>query len=602
MFIGYNMEAKNDFLFEVSYEVCNKVGGIYAVLDSKAARMVEVYGDNYIAVGPYYPEKATIEAVKQKPPQCFEKIFNSLEKEGIVCHYAKWSIQGKPNVILIEFKSTLENANEIKKALWEKYGIDSFGSGFDFDEPVAWSTAAGIVIEKLLACLNNKKVVVHCHEWLAGGTLLYLKDKVPTVFMTHATMLGRTIAGSGEELYEEINNNLEKNIPIDPKRAYKYGIQAKHNMEKACAENATVFATTSEITSKEAGYILGKKPDIILPNGLDIERFPTMEEFALFHRKYREKIKNFLNAYFSPYHKVNLWDCMILFTSGRYEFRNKGYDVFIDALGRLNEKMKKNNINHNVFVFFFVPRGDTVENIDIMENIGLFDDIEEFVDDEIPWIREMTVNCIINGKKPKINDIFRESFLEESKKKMAAFRRNGNPPLSALAFNGNDLILDAFKKNGLLNRKDDKVKVIFYPSYVSTTDRLLGLNYEEVVQGSHIGVFPSYYEPWGYTPLECAANGVLSITSDLAGFGIFIKQNSDQTKKPGIRVLDRDGKDYKGITENLAEMLWETVTMSRKERIPKKAQAKDMASLADWKIMVNNYIESHNMALERFKK
>jgi glycogen synthase len=596
------MEPQADILLEVSYEACNKVGGIYAVLESKAAKMVEAYGNNYIVIGPYYPDKATIESVKQKPPEVFEKVFESLEKEGIRCHYVKWMIQGRPNAILIEFDGTLRKINEIKGKLWESYKIDSMGSGFDFDEPLAWSTAAGILIERLLPAFADKRVVAQFHEWLTGGALLHLRGKVPTVFMTHATILGRTIAGSGENLYEEIDYSMRNNVPMDPRRPYNYGIQSKHQMEKACAENANVFATTSEITSKEAAYVLGKKPDIILPNGLDIERFPTMEEFALLHRKYREKIKNFLNAYFNSYYRTDLWDSMVFFTSGRYEFRNKGYDVFIDALGRLNSRMKKENVKHNVFVFFFVPRGGTRENIEIMESIRLFDDIKDFVKDEMPWIEEMTMNSIIKDKAPKTDSVFRKEFLDECKRKIAAFKRKGTPPLSAMIFDGDDSIIDAFKRNGLLNRQEDKVKVIFYPSYLSSTDRLLGLDYNQIVQGSHLGVFPSYYEPWGYTPLECAANGVLSITSDLAGFGIFIKQNSDQSKNPGIMVLDRDGKPYERIVESLYDKLWYVVSLSRGERIPKKAQAKDLASLADWKILIDNYIQSENMAIEKFEK
>jgi glycogen(starch) synthase len=596
------MENKANALFEVSFEVCNKVGGIYAVLESKAARMVEIYGNNYFAIGPYYPEKATLETVKQKPPEFFEKAFSMLENNGIKCHYGKWLIQGRPNVILIEFGDVLKRVNDIKKELWEKYKVDSLGSGFDFDEPIAWSTAVGMLIEKLLPYFENKGVVVQCHEWLAGGALLYLKNKVPTVFTTHATMLGRTIAGGGEDLYKEISYAMGNNISLDPKRPYKYGIQAKHLMEKACAENADIFSTTSEITSKEATYILGKRPDAILPNGLDIERYPTMEEFALLHRKYREKIKQFLNAYFNPFYKTELWDAMIFFTSGRYEFRNKGYDVFIDALGKLNEKMKKENTKHNVFAFFFVPRGETRENIELMESIRLFDDMRVFVNDEMPWIEETTLNSIAEGRMPKMDSVFRKEFLEECRRKIAAFKKKGTPPLSALNIEGGDSILNAFTKNNLLNREGDKVKVIFYPSYLSTTDRLLGLDYSQLVQGSHLGVFPSYYEPWGYTPLECAANGVLSVTSDLAGFGIFINQNSDQSKKPGIMVLERDGKAYDEIVQKLYDMLWYVVSLNRNERIPKKAQAKDLASLADWKILVNNYIQSHNMALERFRR
>ncbi len=596
------MEIRADVLFEVAFEVCNKVGGIYAVLESKAARMVELYKRNYFAVGPYYPERAILETIKQKPPTYCEKIFSDLNKNGIKCHYVKWLVEGKPNVILVEFDNLLENVNDIKTELWKKYKIDSWETGFDFNEPIVWSTAVGMLIEKLIPCFENKKIVAHFHEWLSGAALLYLKDKIPTVFTTHATMLGRTIAGWGEDLYKEVDDAIYNNIPLDPKRAYKYGVQAKHQMEKACAENCTVFTTTSEITSKEATYILGKGHDIIVPNGLDIERFPTMEEFALLHRKYREKIKHFLSAYFNPYYKTNLWDAMIFFTAGRYEFRNKGYDIFIEALGKLNERMKKEKIKKNVFVFFFVPRGDIRENIDLMESTQLYDDMRETVDDELPWIEEMTLDSLAKGKMPKMKVIFRKEFLEECKRKIAAFKKNGSPPFSAYIVDEDDLIVNAFKKNKLLNKINDKVKVIFYPSYLSTTDRLLSLNYEQAVQGSHLGVFPSYYEPWGYTPLECAANGVLAITSDFAGFGIFIKQNSDQSKKPGIMVLERDNKTNEEVVERLYEMLWNVATMTRKERVPKKAQAKDLASLADWKNLIKNYAQAHNMALERFKK
>ena len=595
------MEPRSEVLFEVSFETCNKVGGIYAVLESKAKRMVELYKDNYFLIGPYYPEKAVTEYLKQNPPNFCEKVFSELKDKGINCYFGKWLIQGKPNVILIDFKEILKNVNQIKWELWRDYKIDSLGSGFDFDEPVAWSTACGIVIDKMLPCFKNKNIVGQFHEWLSGAALLHLHKKIPTVFTSHATTLGRAIASWGEDLYSEVNESLKKRIVIDPKRPYKYGVQAKHLMEKACANYASVFSTVSEITSKEAEYILGKKPDIILPNGLDMERFPTMEEFALLHRKYKEKMKNFFNAYFNPYYETNMWDAMIFFTSGRYEFRNKGFDIFIEALGKLNEKMKKEGIKKNVFTLFSVPKDNVKENIELLESIKLYNDMKEKVSDELPWIEEMALDSIVKGKMPKASVIFRKEFLQECRKKFSSFKKEGNPPFSAYITDENDLIINAFKKNNLLNRHEDKVKVILYPTYLSTTDRLLGLNYEQVIQGSHLGVFPSYYEPWGYTPLEFAANGVMSITTDLAGFGIFIKQHSNQNELPGIMVLERENKTHEDIVKQLYEMLWSIATMSRNDRIPKKAQAKSLASLADWKILIKNYIQAHNMALEKFK-
>jgi glycogen(starch) synthase len=594
------MEPRSEFLFEVSFETCNKVGGIYAVLESKAKRMVELYKDNYFLVGPYYPEKAVTEYLKQNPPNFCEKIFSELKEKGITCHFGKWLIQGKPNVILVEFNEILKNVNQIKWELWRDYKIDSLGTGFDFDEPVAWSTASGIVIEKLLPYLKDKRVIGQFHEWLSGAALLHLHKKIPTVFTTHATTLGRTIAGWGEDLYSEVDDALKKGVTVDPKRPYKYGVQAKHLMEKACVNNASVFSTVSEITAKEAMYVFGKKPDITLPNGLDIERFPTMEEFALLHRKYLGKMKHFFSAYFNPYYETNLLDAMVFFTSGRYEMRNKGYDVFIEALGRLNERMKRELIKRNVFVLFYVPKDNVKENVELMESIKLYDDIKEKVSDELPWMEEMILDSIVKGKIPKTSVIFRKEFLQECKKKFSSFKREGIPPFSAYITDENDLIINTFKKNNLLNKHEDKVKVILYPTYLSTTDRLLGLNYEQAIQGSHLGVFPSYYEPWGYTPLECAANGVMSITTDMAGFGIFIKQHSNQNEFPGILVLERENKTHDEIVKKLYDMLWTVVTISRNERVPKKAQAKYLASLADWKILIKNYVKVHNMALEKF--
>ena len=263
--------------------------------------------------------------------------------------------------------------------------------------------------------------------------------------------------------------------------------------------------------------------------------------------------------------------------------------------------MKKEGIKKNVFVLFCIPKDNVKENVELIQSIKLYDDIKEKVSDELPWIEEMILDSVVKGKTPKESLIFRKEFLQEAKKKFLSFKKEGNPPLSAFIVDENDNIISDFKKNNLLNRQEDKVKVIFYPSYLSSTDRLLGLNYEQVTQGSHLGVFPSYYEPWGYTPLEFAANGVMSITSDLSGFGVFIKERSNQKEIQGIMVLERENKTHEDIVKQLYEMLWSITTMPRNERIPKKAQAKSLASLADWKILIKNYIQAHNMALEKFK-
>jgi len=593
------MMTKTDVVFEVSFEVCNKVGGIYNVIKSKAAQMMKKY-KNYYAIGPYYPDKAAKETIKQEPPDFIQNVFSKLEARGIKCYYGTWMIKGKPKVILVDPNALMGKVDDIKTELWEKYQVDSLEASHDFDEPVAWSRAVGILLEQLVPFFKQRKIVCHFHEWLSGTALLYLKDKVPTVFTTHATMLGRSMAGSGENFHEHMTESLKENKTVDPKKAKKYNVQAKYTLERATAQNCTVFTTVSEVTSKEAKYILGKEADVIVANGLDMSNFPTMEEFALYHRRYREKIKNFLGSYFGPYQKPDLSDSMIFFTAGRYEFRNKGFDILIESLGKLNDHMKKNKINKNIFAFFFVPRGEVKENVELLQNLMLYEAIEEQIEDEMPQLKEKVMRSIISGKMPKIKKIFSEEFLEDTRKNILSFKRKGAPPLSALLIGGEDDILNAFKNNGLLNNEKDKVKVIFYPSYLSTDDRLLGLSYEQAIQGSHLGIFPSYYEPWGYTPLETAANGVMSITSDYAGFGLFIEPHLKS--KSGIMVLKRDGKEKEQIVNDLFKMMLTVVKMERPLRIPKKAEAKELAALADWKFLIENYVKAHDLAIETFKK
>ncbi|NTV24347.1 MAG: alpha-glucan family phosphorylase, partial [Nanoarchaeota archaeon] len=279
------MEARADYLFEVSWEVCNKVGGIYTVVTSKIHPMLKFYKENYYAVGPYLESSTKSEFKEKVPPQIFKEIFEKLHSIGIMCYFGSWRIDGEPNVILVDYRNYSYRNNEIKARLWEKFGIDSLNSQYhDYDEPILWSTCVGIFLEEFASRSPGKKIVGHFHEWLAGGGLLHLKGnnvKVATVFTTHATMLGRTLAGNHIDLYME----LEKTNPEE--RAYQFGIQDKFLTEKACAKHADVFTTVSEITGIEATHFLGKKPDCLLPNGLDIERFPTFEESSIKHKLYK---------------------------------------------------------------------------------------------------------------------------------------------------------------------------------------------------------------------------------------------------------------------------------------------------------------------------
>ena len=279
------MDKKANLCFESSWEVCNKVGGIYTVISSKASSMIDQYGEeNYYLIGPYFPKKAYGIFEEEVAPDCFMDSCEVLKNLGIELHFGKWLVKGNPKVILIDFSNFTKNKDQIKKDLWDWFKIDSLGTEFfNFDEPVMWSYAVGKIVEAFSQVLKDKKIVFHCHEWLASTTVLYLKHvnaHVGTVFTTHATTLGRAIATHGRDLYGELDTlNLDEEAKkLDP------SVIAKHLLEKESAHNASAFTTVSEITGMEAEKILGRKPDVLLLNGLDIAKFPGFEEASVKHK------------------------------------------------------------------------------------------------------------------------------------------------------------------------------------------------------------------------------------------------------------------------------------------------------------------------------
>ena len=591
-------KANADILLEVSWEVCNKVGGINTVIKSKTPRILEQYGDKkYIAIGPYFANKVAGESEELPHPKTFHKICNDLEKEGIKLHFGKWLIKGEPKTILLDFQDYLKAGDQIKKELWEKNGIDSLRSGSDYGDPLIWGYAVGKVIQKITTIFPDKKLVAQFHEWLAGSALLYLKNnnvKISTVFTTHATILGRTLASSNVDLYKYIKK-------FDPtKEAYNYGIEAKFLLEKQAAQKSDVFTTVSEITGIEAQYLLGRKPDVLLPNGLDMEKFPTFEEASIQHRITRNRIKSFLSYYFYPYYQVNMGDVLIYFLAGRYEFKDKGIDVFISALSKLNAKMKKDKVKKTVVAFIWVPADAEAIKQQILINKTNFGDIKDELADEMSEINERIMFNILAGKEIKTSTIFDSAFIATTKKKIMKFKAKGNPAMSTHTLrNKNDIILKELAKAGLDNSEKNPVKVIFYPIYLTGADGLLDLNYYECMQGSHLGVFPSFYEPWGYTPLEAGALGTSSVTTDLAGFGRYIQKTKLNPKTPGVFVLEREGKSDEAISNSLTDLMFKFANFTRHERVQNKINAKAIAAKADWKFLIKEYIKAHNLALRK---
>ncbi|MBN2330399.1 MAG: glycogen/starch synthase [Candidatus Aenigmarchaeota archaeon] len=595
---------KDITLFEVSYEVSNKVGGIYTVLVSKASYALERIKD-YYTVGPYYEDKAKAEFRPENVPAPLKRVFSKLHsKHGIECHYGRWLIDKSPRAILVDPASIKRKVDDIKYELWEHYKIDSLHSDEWFNEPVAWSWAVGILIRELVGSGAFKnKVVAHFHEWLSCAGLLYLKRKkagVATVFTTHSTVLGRTIAETGkEDLYEIIDKGLHQGAVVDDKKAYHYKVQAKHMMEKAGAVNADVFTTVSEIMARECRFMLGRQPEVLTMNGLDMNKFPRADVLRKMHESCRERIKNFLLGYFLPYYDVEADGSLVCFISGRYELRNKGIDVFIDALGRLNERLRDSGSGRNVFAFIWVPAGTDGKKPTVVEHLQLFEDVGKAIEDETGRIEKEVLKSFIRGEEPRKSDVFDSSFLQRLREMGARLKKRSgeNPPITPFEMHENS-ITHALAKNGLLNGEGDMVKVIYYPAYLSEKDELLELKYYNAMAGCDVGVFPSYYESWGYTPLEAAALGLLSVTTDLSGFGKFIR--SKIGKGPAsIVVLERDKRRYDDVVSQLGDVLFSICGMSENDRLAGAARAKELSAAADWSFMYENYLLAYDKATGR---
>ncbi len=593
-----------DVLFEISWEVCNRVGGIYTVLRTKVNQMMKHYDGKYFVIGPYFPGKLKGEFQEHAHPSECEHACEQLKDMGIVIHYGKWLVGDRPTALLIDFQPLFSRINEIKKELWDEYQIDSLDSPYEFNEPVLFGWAAGMVIEKFSRVYPENKTVVQAHEWIAGASILYLRKHcpdTPTVFTTHATVLGRALANRGVDIYAKNDDKLTlESMELD-KKAYEIEVASKHQMEKACAHAASVFTTVSDITAIEAEQILKRRPCMVLPNGIEINKFPSSDECPIRHKDFKERILMFLTSYFFPYYWIDLDNTHIFYTAARYEFHDKGIDVFIDALGRLNQKLKKDRSKENVVAFIWVPANIRGIKTEMIENSSFFDDIVETMNTNGHYFRYKMITSVVAGKELCTDNLIQKDLRDILQSKILKFRRDEKsaPICTHDLVNPDDMIIKAIKDAGLENKEDDQVKIIFYPIYVSGADNLLKLDYYEAIQGSHFGFFPSFYEPYGYTPLESAAMQVVSLTTDTSGFGQFIMKKKDPKDAIGIHILKRMGRSTEDSAEDLGNVMFQYLKKPKEKRIECKFEARRLAEKADWKLLISEYIKAHDLAVKR---
>jgi len=535
---------KPDYIFETSWEVCNKVGGIYTVVATKAQSIQQEYGNNYIVIGPDVWKETRQNPDFTEDKSIFRAWRERAESEGLRIKIGRWNIKSHPIAILVDFTQYFPFKDKILAEFWEKYKLDSITGTWDYVEPALFGYAAGKVIESFydFNLTAQDKIVAHFHEWMTGGGVLYLNDRIPqigTIFTTHATVVGRCIAGNNLPLYskfEEYNGDA---------MATRFHVMAKHSLEHLAAIESDTFTTVSRITAEECKQFINRVPDVITPNGFDDALFLPSNELLQKRLNSREKLLSVAQAITGQTLPA---DTLLLLNSGRYEFRNKGIDLFLDALANLNHNEK---LTYPVVAFITVPAHHSGPVA------GLADKIENLVFDT----------------------------------------PSENPYLSHGLFEPDyDPILRRLKENRLFNSLQDQVKVIFVPSYLNGNDGIFNLEYYDLLPGFDLSVFPSYYEPWGYTPLESLAFGVPTITTSLAGFGLWVRSNPIEG---GITVIDRDDENNEYVINQMVSVILSFEKMSENRRAQISESAILLAKTALWSNLNVHYKKSYSNALEK---
>jgi len=606
------MVAKQTALIEVSSEAGRKIGGIYTVLRSKAKYVHREFGSNYLLIG-MLDEKCGEDIAFEAPPAQVAAIFEKLEPEGITCRYGRWKYGDGAQIISVDARHAGEKEveyvnghlqrdtqkNYLKYLLWKNFGVDSLmEKSWDFDENVVWCFGVGRLLEELFhaGIYDAKSTVLQFHEWISGAALLYCKIRVPevaSVFTTHATVLGRTLASAGVDVYSVAAHADE---PISTNAAYANRVEGKHQLEAAAARECTVFTTVSETVAQEVKYILGRGADVITVNGIEYGEKKNEDMRVLSHHARRE-LCQLLEACFISYYQQRYDDGLFVYISGRYEFTNKGFDLFITALGKLNARLKKGRkASRKVFAFVCAPSSVRGPKISIIKNYLLLDKINDVLDvlPELrnkPYINLQTSLSMLSGEMRADIENMAKGFIKDGER----------PHINCYDLTyQNDAIINACVKAGLTNSEGDMVKVIFYPTYMKPNDGLMSLNYYDVISAMDIGVFPSRYEPFGYTPVEAASVEDIAITSDMTGFGRFIMKKA--SKGCGVDVIRMAGRSTQQSSDELARKLEGYYRMAPGRLEAAKKSAYRMMRHVDWGALVKNYYRAYSLALGRMGK
>lgn len=542
-----------DYIFESSWEVCNKVGGIYTVLSTRAKTLQDKMKNHIIFIGPDCWHEKTNPYFKEDSNLLKDWRLHAVEEDGLKLKVGRWNIPGEPVSILVDFEPFYEKKNEIYGKLWELYEVDSLHSYGDYDEASMFSYAAALVVESYYKFYLNdsQKVIYHGNEWMTGLGLLYIHHKLPqigTIFTTHATSIGRSIAGNNKPLYDYLfayNGDQMSN---------ELNVQSKHSIEKQTAHYVDCFTTVSDITANECLELLDKPVDVVLPNGFENNFVPKGAIFTRKRKAARKRLLDVANALMG----TDLGDdTLIVSTSGRYEFRNKGVDVYIEAMNRL---LRDRDLKKTVLAFIEVPGWVGQPRQDLIERLqsGQKYDTPLEVPEITHWLNNMS----------------------------------------------HDNVLGMLKFLDMHNRKEDNVKLIFLPCYLTGDDGIINMSYYDVILGNDLCIYPSYYEPWGYTPLEAIAFKVPCITTDLAGFGLWANsvKGAESKISDGVEVIHRTDYNYSEVADRIKETVAEYSNFTEDQVKKARANAENLSKKALWSEFIKFYEQAYDIALRRAKE
>jgi len=534
-----------DYVFETSWEVCNKVGGIYTVLSTKAFTAVQNYGNNYLCIGPELSKENNFDFIEDL--SLFKNWRELAQSEGLRIRTGRWNISGNPIVILVDFTPFFEKKNEILTQFWLKYQLDSISGQWDYIEPALFGYAAGRVIESFynFYAYSTDKIIAHFHEWMTGTGILHLESNVPqiaTVFTTHATVLGRCIAGNRLPLYEMMESYNPQEF------ANCFGVQSKHSLEHLSAKFSDGFSTVSKITDRECSAFLQKPADVITINGFENNFVPQGEEYAEKRAGARKKLIEVTEALTGQKIPEN---SLFVVNSGRYEFRNKGIDLYIEGL----TKLKNQPTNRPIVAFILVPAGTYGQRQDLLDII----------------VRAQN----FAPQPPQLYDYCTHPLRDPD----------------------HDPVVNHLKKNNLDNSPNTQVKVVFVPVYLEEKDGIFNLSYYDLLIGFDLSVFPSYYEPWGYTPLESVAFHIPTITTSVAGFGKWVLDNFGKQKSAW--VIQRNDDNDEEVSNEIADAIYYYANLKKEEKEKHNTQSSEIAQKALWTHLYDNYLKVYEIALEK---